>query len=431
MYGEENARFAKVIGVPAAVFSGASVALELPPNAVTKAGVEVGFMFAANLLSRIFTNLILIAPDLSLGPNAWGLQRISDLVPVLAEISEGRVAWQTRDKPDIVVGVGAPPTIAGRFSTYFSFSGCDAAIELELPENVPGPIGALFAACYGTAQAFVYAAQMVGAKFQPMRPFRLSLLNYAETGPAQRCPAQLDLGRVHLVGVGAIGSAAVYSLCHFPSVEGDLSAIDNDCVDVTNLHRYVLMQKSDASAGRAKVEVATRALGGQGITVRPYPMSFADFYNKHSDPIDLLLTPVDSEIGRRSLAAYLPRAILNASTGHTKVTISRHGFADGKACLACLYPIPNNEMTTEKRLAIELGLSVEEVTAHLADNRPVQADLLDRVEAHRRLPVGHLTAWVGQQIQSLYQRAVCGEAAISTATGTVISPLAFISAAAG
>ena len=74
---------------------------------------------------------------------------------------------------------------------------------------------------------------------------------------------------------------------------------------------------------------------------------------------------------------------------------------------------------------------MQEVEDHLANNRPVTLPILRRVEQHRRLQEGTLDLWVGQHLQSLYQRAVCGEAAIATAAGTIVSPLSFISAAAG
>jgi len=123
--------------------------------------------------------------------------------------------------------------------------------------------------------------------------------------------------------------------------------------------------------------------------------------------------------------------VLNAATGHTKVTLSRHGFADGKACLGCLYHPALDDLTTEKRLANELGLELGVVEEYLASNKPVTATLARQIESHRGLASGTLEEWVGQKIQSFHQRAVCGEAAIKTAAGTIVSPLSFISAAAG
>jgi molybdopterin/thiamine biosynthesis adenylyltransferase len=438
MYAAENARFAENINVPKDVFTKPRIALELPPQAIAMPDVAAAFMFAANILTRLFAHVSLCAPTLAVGPNAWGIPQLPDLLDQLSKVSEGNVFWGLYGAPDIVIGVGAAPTIPAPHRTFFSFSGWEAGLEVELPNSHRGPLGALFAACYGTAQAFVHAARMAGADYRPMAPFRLSLLNYSDVGPPLPCPAEVDLRETHLVGVGAIGSALVYALSHFPTLRGVLHAIDDDSVDGTNLGRYLLMRRSDSrprgvgdSRGKAKVDVAAHALSGHDIDVRPHEMNFADYRSRHDAPIDLLLTPVDSEAGRRKLAASLPRVILNAATGHTKITISRHGFADGKACLRCLYLPAPGDLTTEKRLATDLGLSIQEVEEHLADNRPIDAVTLARIEKHRGVAPGTLTAHLGQHIQSLYQRVVCGEAAITTAAGTVISPLSFISGAAG
>ena len=363
---------------------------------------------------------------------------MSELVDPLSEISEGSVSWGPAASTDIVVGVGAAPLIPATHRTFFSFSGWDAALEIELTGKQPGPLGALFSACYGTAQAFIFAAQMVGAEYRPMRPFRLSLLNYEEASRSVEFPLEISIPDTHLVGVGAVGSALVYSMAHLCSISGTLNAIDDDFVDFTNLGRYVLMRKADAMpqqagqrSGRAKVDVAVNTLSHRGIRVEPFRMTFKEFRANHKEPIGLLLTPVDSEVGRCKLATDLPRMVLNAATGHTTVTISRHLFNDGKACLQCLYLPRENALTAEKRLADALGMPLNEVEDHLANNGRVAADLARRIEAHLNRPAGSLDSFIGQHLQSLYQRAICGHTAITTSVGTVVSPLSFISAAAG
>ena len=52
----------------------------------------------------------------------------------------------------------------------------------------------------------------------------------------------------HLVGVGAVGSAAVYALAHLDDVEGTLHLIDNEKIEDPNLNRYVLARRRDIGA---------------------------------------------------------------------------------------------------------------------------------------------------------------------------------------
>ena len=196
------------------------------------------------------------------------------------------------------------------------------------------------------------------------------------------------------------------------------------------LQRYVLMRRTDVDL--SKPDVAVEALSTTGIAAMPHCQAFAAFAKKTVDPVvDLLLTPVDSEEGRRHLAKHLPRSVLNAATGNSTVTVSRHGSVDGRACLHCLYLPEPGEMTTERRLARDWGMSEGEVASLLAANHGVGDALLRRIEVHRGVPRGSFQPWIGQHIQSFYQRAVCGTAPVTAGTASVSAPLSFISATAG
>src|SRR5207249_3798714 len=67
----------------------------------------------------------------------------------------------------------------------------------------------------------------------------------------------------------------------------------------------------------------------------------------------------------------------------------------------------------------------------LANNLGVSGDVMRRVERHRGVPIGSLDSLVGKHLQSVYQLAVCSSAPVTVGSATIISPLSFISAAAG
>jgi len=429
MRESDNKRFAKHIGVAANVFDWPSVTLELPPGQERRPEAVASFVLAANLLKRLFSKLSLIANDVPLGPNPWHLSSLRELPNALNGLSEGDVTWGEPASSDIVLGIGAPPQHNAASKSYVTFNGWLSGLEKDVGTDHPGIFGALFAACYGVSQTFLHAAIASGAGYRLIEPFALSLLTYDFSGTNAPTPGTVDFEVSHLVGIGAVGSAFVYALSHLSSSTGVLQLIDNDCIDEPNLQRYILMRNKDVE--QKKTDVAKEALRASGLKGISHPISFAQFQEHFGYHVNLLITPVDSEAGRRKLATCLPKFVLNAATGNTNVTISRHGFANGEACLHCLYLPDIEEVTTEMRLAADMGLTVHEVEQHLLANAPVSEDLVHRVEEHLLVEKGKFKDWVGKHIQSFYQRAICGEAQINTPTGTIVSPLSFISATAG
>jgi hypothetical protein len=428
-YQEQNRRFANQLKVAMDVFDRPIVVLELPPGQECRPEAVSAFALAANLLARLFTRLHLVAPDAAIGPHPWSPTSLHQIGADLADISEGSVDWSRPSSADIVLGIGAAPTVPGVRSTFASFNGWLAGVDWAMESNQPGIFGALLAACYGAAQAFLHATAAVGGHLRPMRPFQLSLLDFSHSPTNAETPTRILLPDSHLVGVGAVGSALIYALGHLLELDGSMQLIDNDLVGVTNLQRYVLMRKKNV--GEKKTDIAAEVLRRRGLRANSYPVSFKEYTDKYGHRLNLLITPVDSEAGRRYLATCLPRFVLNAATGQSTVTLSRHGFADGRACLHCLYLQPREQVSTEQRLARDLGLPLEAVVRLLAENKPIDEAIVQQVERHRGVELGKFSDGVGQHIQSFYQRTVCGQAAVQTDNGTLTAPLSFISATAG
>lgn len=429
MYKELNDNFARNLGLSECVFDRPTIVIELPTSQAHRKDSVAAYILAANLLTRMFSRVHLVAPDIHIENHPWKIKNNQDLLEVLTGISEGEVHIGMPERADIVLSIGGPGSVQATQSIFVTFCGWVAGLNMDVGNGYFGYYGALLAACYGSAQVFLLAANKISKDIQPLKPFQFSMLDYSGNTTNAAIPSQINLKTFHLVGVGAIGSAFTYALAHLPSANGVAHLIDNDQVGDTNLQRYVLMQRTDIPEN--KTDVAAKVLSAIGLTANSFPVSFGEYAAIHGSDIDLLITPVDSEAGRRQLAAYLPRSVLNAATGHSTVTVSRHAFADNKACLHCLYLTPRHETSTEKRLATDLGLSVSEVELLLAENKPVNQKLIRRVELHRNVNPGEYDKWLGQHIQSLYQRVVCGEASIPTSSGTLTAPLSFISTIAG
>ena len=428
---DERTRFAQQFNLKETVFSESVVTVELPREAARSRGNVAAFLLAANLLSRTFDEIHAVFPEGTVvHRHPWHLSTVGQVIDELSETVDGVLHVGSPEHSDVVLAVGGSPTVPASRQVVVRGSQWRASLDCELQEGGEGILGSLYAATIGAAQALLHALEMDEAPYKPMQPFSFSLLECLPSRPTEQALPPLSLPEAHLVGVGAVGSAAVYALAHLDNVSGTLHLIDNEKVDNSNRQRYALLRRRDVD--EPKVSVASEALADTTIQVEPYLGAFARYIDEHPDVrVGLLLSPVDSEEGRRALARMLPRRVINAATGGTTVTVSTHGFADGKACLHCLYLPDPRERSREEIMAEEMGLDLATVQRLVETNEPVGPELVAQVERHQGLALGSLQGYIGLPVNSLHAKAVCGDAGVNLSASNVIAPLPFISAAAG
>ena len=429
-FRDENLRFAKQVNVSPEAFSRPTITVELGPDAAKHQGNVSAFLLALNLVSRTFHRVYALFPPEIKAPNhPWNLITVGSIVDELNDTVEGTIHVGSPEHSDVVLSIGARPSISAKHGVIVHGTHWRAALDCDLPGAGEGTLGLLYAACMGAAQVLLHVLSNMTSTYRPMPPFTFSLLDLLRDGAEGDMPKEITLPEAHLVGVGAVGSAAIYALSHFGRLSGDLHLIDNEKVDDSNLNRYVLMRRRDLR--RWKVDVASEALAQTSVQRYPYRDSFSCYAGEYGANVNLLLSPVDSKEGRRELARMLPCRVVNAATGGTSVTVSTHGFNDGKACLHCLYPVKTQVKSLEETMAVDLGLPLKTVLEYLRTNAPVNPELVARIEKNRGVEPGRWAGSIGSPIDSFYNKAVCGEAELQLPTANVIAPLAFISVSAG
>ena len=426
----ENIRFAGQFGIPSEALSNSAITVELGPSAAAGRGNVAGFLLAVNLLSRTFEKVHAVFPaEAEVHRHPWHLKTVGAVVDELRASVGGTLHVGFPERSDVVLSVGEQPDISAERQVVVSGSHWRAALDCDLAGAGEGVLGSLYAATMGAAQVLLHVLDMANAPYKPMPGFNFSLLDLLPFGMDADIEKPACIPETHLVGVGAVGSAAVYALAHLDGIGGIVHLIDNEEIDETNLNRYALVRLRDK--GRWKVDVAAEALRTTSIQVEPYRGAFANYTEDHGRLINLLVSPVDSEEGRRGLARMLPRRVINAATGGTTVTLSAHGFADGKACLHCLYMPSPNEASHEEVMAKDMGLLLDVVQNLVETNEPVDSQLVAQIERNRGTEPGRWEDHAGLPIHSFYVRVVCGDAEIQLPTANVIAPLPFISASAG
>lgn len=387
------------------------------------------------LLARLYPTLAIHALD---GPAA---ERAVELCGLARAINPAIDLGGDVGQASVTVCVGCTAlAIPGRAL----YAGSDGWIARFSPAGPVGcgpsanPFGAGGAACIAAANVFraVFADQIPGGGLDGEIALDLRDYRTAAPGAAGGEVGSINLGEAHLVGLGAIGNGAVWALARLPALTGTLHLIDHEVVDLSNLQRYAMAAQADVD--RAKVEVAAALLAGTGLHVAPHRATWAEYLAARDDwRLDRVAVALDTARDRVAVQAALPRWIVNAWTQEGDLGVSRHGFTDGKPCLACLYLPADAVKDEDDRIAEELGMpeAQPEVRRMLQTSEPVPAAFVERIAAALGVPAEPLRPFAGQPLRSFYQHAVCGGIVFQLTDGGqpvgATVPMAFQSALAG
>ena len=271
--------------------------------------------------------------------------------------------------------------------------------------------------------------------------------------------AGVDVGETFLVGVGAIGEAAVWALARTPLLRGTLHVIDGELLELSNLQRYVLAEQQ--LVGRRKVDLARAAFATaksashiapfrgvpaaterlDTLQVEAHAMSWADYVGDRGDyAFERILLALDSAEDRIAAQASLPRWIANAWTQPENLGVSRHDFLGPRACVACLYlphgARPNKDQVYADALRAQGPIELLEIRQLLHSGRPVGPAFLSRAAQRLGVPVEPLATFADQPLEAFYTQALCGGLVLNLggqvgAERATEVPVAFQSALAG
>jgi molybdopterin/thiamine biosynthesis adenylyltransferase len=337
------------------IMSNAEVAITGSQQELARPNGQLMATMVANLLSRFSRHLTLIIPDdiplLIEPPMAHCTNLVECLASVIKNInptvqleiiSEGKNGLY-----DAVLVIGRYKKELGR-TIYIASDGWIAYVDTEgnsfgWVSNNSNAIGAYTAACLGAAEIFKITMSKLG---------RRNLFNTASSG--SYIFSALDYGfrvnrlanpvlpRVyfsrpaHLISLGAINSALLYTLRSIP-VRCEVSIIEPQMAEISNLNRYLLLTAQDAISGSTKCSVAQK-WAQRHIGVEAYAESYEDYRTRLKSPIDIALVGVDNDQTRWKVQEDLPRILLCGGTELSQIRISRHVNPFKEACLGCIYP---------------------------------------------------------------------------------------------
>jgi len=255
-----------------------------------------------------------------------------------------------RKRYDVVIAIGSCERDLGR-TIFINSDGWIAYVNtqgnpLGWVSHNPNPLGAHTAACLGIAEVF----KAIFSTFKGTNPYNtiaggsiiFSILDYGfKNGPMinLQLPTSVSIGTLHLISLGAINSATLYTLCAIPGIEGSLILVEPQNLEISNLNRYLLTKAEDTILHKSKIEVAKRFVDNYLGVESAFPVKYQEFKKfEEAFGMDLTVIGVDNNESRWEIQKDLPKVLLCGGTEVSKIQISRHDDISKKACVGCLYP---------------------------------------------------------------------------------------------
>lgn len=388
-----------------ALFAPGHVAIGISEEAARTAQGQMIVSFAMNLVARLFPvvqELVIIVPPeinvLARFPR-WASPTLDEHIKALLSQIIPPVKWTVAavpfELPANTVWIGTPPK-GPKPAVFIGADGWYAFVSPEEPMKLgtPNPIGAYAAACFAAAELWKRLLLPHKNLFEnvPVAPCQRTLAfstysyRLGENQPNPPLAETIDIGRVSLVGVGAGGGAAAFTLASLPELRGVLNLIEPDEIEPPNLNRYVFASATDAENKMSKALVAQDLFSHiVGFTARPFVMPFREAKPLLTTAdLEYVIAAVHSREARRELQFDTPRILWDAgATEDGEFRIWRLVLGQTE-CMHCKHPISDDpEQRKAQQLTKLLGLSPEIWRRKIRDNEKFTQDEVNSIQQHR------------------------------------------------
>jgi len=321
------------------------IELSVDPNGIVAYGAQVATLVAASLLGRLFDDVHLSIPEVELHEH---LRTRGHTLRELAQNEIIRARPRDLRATQMAAGVQVIRVHCGKGSGDITFIGSKwnatvsaAEIGGEWDDN---PFGAAMAAIVACGEVFRKAIN----PNHVIRETRMNVWRWSNDysdGPEWR--NGLDLGEVWTIGLGSVGSAAMYFL---PMVGLQFQAVlvDKDEVKIENVSRSPLFTATEGegietNVGMDKAQVVSDYLESCGLAVKEWRKAWLHEVDslwrcRNSGTPDLLISTANDHHVRWLIESLLPPVQIHASTGmNWQVTAFRH-IPLKDACSLCVFP---------------------------------------------------------------------------------------------
>ena len=303
---------------------------------------QVAIITAANLLARMTPSVSIEGPDVEIVPPLpWAGRRLRQLLTEIMFGADPAGYFQLRsERPgDYVLSLGATgmPTVHG--------SGWNAYIGRGpsplSPSDDQNPVGPALAVIAAVALLFGRNLDVIDS------PHLLSGFYWrSDVGVdiilPKLAPFLSNLGSIWSVGVGSVGTAALYFLT-LVTRRFSSTLFDMDFIKVENLDRSPIFLAADADGHkRRKVDASfayLRSVGVSSVTPEPLPLDESKiWFAREAGTPDLLISAANERNVRYAIEQSAPPIQIYGTTGaNWEASVIRHiPLVD--PCSCCLFP---------------------------------------------------------------------------------------------
>ena len=298
-----------------------------PAYGATYAG-QVAAITAASLLGRMSKSVAVdVVPQPLLPPVSWMGTELDEVVIRTLKAADPYLRCEQRPAQDddlrLVIGpVGNGLVVHG--CGWEAYCGAESSPIPQTDE--PNPFGAAFAVI---AAASRLQNSSLGVPIEPVLANTYSWKPEISSSRAAAVSPNFDLGELWCVGVGSVGSCALFFLslvtCAFHAV-----LVDQDTVEIENVRRSALFSSQDAVNEKYKVEVARRWLDQAGVEKVETHIAWLDeiperWGRREVGTPDILISAANERNVRSQIESAFPPLQVYATTGRNwQATLHRH-----------------------------------------------------------------------------------------------------------
>jgi hypothetical protein len=253
------------------------------------------------------------------------------------------LSWQQ----DIVLYIGNEVTeendqyVTINGSGWYSACGYNKPAKLAITNDGPDVLGICFAACLANAALFRFLTRAVEKPYCKWYSLFSGEVNDTPFHSSKIAPHfQPELGRVHLIGCGAIGSSLV-ALLPYLQPTAQVLLVDPDVVEDHNTSSSMLFTYDDAKMNKEKIAVCKEYLYGFGISAELFKEDYARYaYQYHATDLntpDLVLCFANENNIWSTIQNQYPPVCFHATTSKSwGIHIGRH-IPMKENCLVCTF----------------------------------------------------------------------------------------------